>query len=404
MTLPYDRIRMDKHQILLGTRKLRQDEHKIKTRNATSDNNSSNQSSPTFSIADQLKKVSLQKKRKCNSPETHYGSSIKIVRNEQKDVNFQREKTGKRTGDTESQHFNAENKTQKCSLLTRLLKKDKDGDTILHLSIVQNDVGTSKHIIEVMSGTTSALDVVNKLQQTPLHLSVLTCQPVLVEFLIFHGASVNTRDRNGQTALHLASKNADIECVKAIKHATESPRYSSHIVGEKADLNLKNFEGKAVIHLAVLSGSVEVVKTLLDMKANINIQDGTCGRTALHLTVESHNINMITFLLKNGADVNATTFSGNTPLHLASGLRMDQIVQLLIRNGADINITNIEGDKPLYTKIVTGVHQTAPTRKPQMRPIQRTTVPVSMSSSRNTNKNENIFSFPKLTAYNKLNL
>ena len=81
------------------------------------------------------------------------------------------------------------------------------------------------------------------------------------------------------------------------------------------------------------------------------LQDGTCGRTALHLTVESHNINMITFLLKNGADVNATTFSGNTPLHLASGLRMDQIVQLLIRNGADINITNIEGDKPLYTKV-----------------------------------------------------
>ena len=80
-------------------------------------------------------------------------------------------------------------------------------------------------------------------QQTPLHLSILTCQPILVEFLIFHGASVNTRDRNGQTALHLASKNADSECVKAIKHATESPRYSSHIVDEKPDLNLKNFEG-----------------------------------------------------------------------------------------------------------------------------------------------------------------
>ena len=127
LTLAYDR--MDRHQILVGTRKLRQDEHKIKTHNATSDKNSSIQSSPTFRIADQLKKVSLQKKRKCNSPDTHYGSSIKIVRNEQTDVNFQREKTGKRSGYTESQHFNAENKTQKCSSVTRLLKKDKDGDT-----------------------------------------------------------------------------------------------------------------------------------------------------------------------------------------------------------------------------------------------------------------------------------
>lgn len=80
-------------------------------------------------------------------------------------------------------------------------------------------------------------------QQTPLHLSVLTCQAIIVEFLIFHGACVNKRDRNGQTALHLASKNADIECVKAIKHATESPRYSADYADEKPDLSLKNFEG-----------------------------------------------------------------------------------------------------------------------------------------------------------------
>lgn len=62
---------------------------------------------------------------------------------------------------------------------------------------------------------------------------------------------------------------------------------------------------------------------------------------------------MITFLLENNVNVNATTFSGNTALHLASGLGMDQIVQLLIRNGANINITNIEGDTPLYTKVRT---------------------------------------------------
>ena len=60
---------------------------------------------------------------------------------------------------------------------------------------------------------------------------------------------------------------------------------------------------------------------------------------------------MINFLLKNGANVNATTFSGNTALHLASGFGMNQLVQLLIRNGANINITNIEGDTPLYTKV-----------------------------------------------------
>ena len=32
--------------------------------------------------------------------------------------------------------------------------------------------------------------------------------------------------------------------------------------------------GKAAFHLAALSGSQDIVKTLLDMKANINIQVG----------------------------------------------------------------------------------------------------------------------------------
>ncbi|CAB4012946.1 NF-kappa-B inhibitor alpha-like [Paramuricea clavata] len=381
LTLVYQT--MEKDESSQGsTRHLRQDEHKMNSHDANTHNNSTSETEclRTHNITYKLKAVSIREQRKRNLSELYYDSSSKIVRKEQRDVNLEREKKGKRTDGTEAGN-------RKQNLLQQLLKKDKDGDTILHLSIVHHDVKRSKTVIEIMSG--ESLDVVNKLQQTPLHLSILTCQPILVEFLIFHGASVNTRDRNGQTALHLASKNADSECVKAIKHATESPRYSSHIVDEKPDLNLKNFEGKAAFHLAALSGSQDIVKTLLDMKADINIQDGTCGRTALHLTVESHNINMITFLLKNGANVNATTFSGNTALHLASGLGMDQLVHLLIRNGANINITNIEGDAPLYAKIVTNA-QWRPPRKSQMKTMQQTTNPAC--SSRTTNKNAKLVS------------
>ncbi|CAB4007512.1 B-cell lymphoma 3 [Paramuricea clavata] len=381
---------MEKDESSQGsTRHLRQDEveHKMNSHDANTHNNSTSETecSRTHNITCKLKNVSMQEHRKRNLPELYNDSSSKIVRKEQRDVHLEREKKWKRPDCTGRHYSEAGNRKQ--NLLTQLLKKDKDGDTILHLSIVHHDVRRSKTVIEIMSG--ESLDVVNKLQQTPLHLSILTCQPILVEFLIFHGASVNTRDRNGQTALHLASKNADSECVKAIKHATESPRYSSHIVDEKPDLNLKNFEGKAAFHLAALSGSQDIVKTLLDMKADINIQDGTCGRTALHLTVESHNINMITFLLKNGANVNATTFSGNTALHLASGLGMDQLVHLLIRNGANINITNIEGDAPLYAKIVTNA-QWRPPRKSQMKTMQQTTNPAC--SSRTTNKNAKLVS------------
>ena len=81
------------------------------------------------------------------------------------------------------------------------------------------------------------------------------------------------------------------------------------------------------------------------------LQDGTCGRTGLHLAVESHNINMISFLLKNGANIDAVTFAGNTALHLASGHHMDQVVELLVGNGANAKIKNYEGDLALYPRV-----------------------------------------------------
>jgi hypothetical protein len=135
LTAAFDR--MDKHQILQNKR-LRQDGHRMKTHNVDSDNNSECQSSRTFKITDQLKKVSLQKKRKLNFPEGHSGLSSKTVRNEQEDVNFQRERTERRTSETGYRYFIAENKTENCSSSKQTLPKDKDGDT--YVSCISEEI------------------------------------------------------------------------------------------------------------------------------------------------------------------------------------------------------------------------------------------------------------------------
>ena len=67
-------------------------------------------------------------------------------------------------------------------------------------------------------------------------MAVLTCQPVVVDLLIKNGADVNAIDRNGQTALHLACKNADVEDIQAMRNATKDTENSIIV-------DLKNFEG-----------------------------------------------------------------------------------------------------------------------------------------------------------------
>ena len=62
----------------------------------------------------------------------------------------------------------------------------------------------------------------------------------MVKWLTESRADVNLMDRNGQTSLHLACKNADVACVKAICEA---------IGGEKSrvELDLRNFQGEKQI-------------------------------------------------------------------------------------------------------------------------------------------------------------
>ena len=73
--------------------------------------------------------------------------------------------------------------------------------------------------------------------QTPLHLAVITHQTYIVKKLIEGGADVNLMDRHGQTALHLACQDSDVNCVHAIRDVTQGSRV-------QIKLDLKNFQGE----------------------------------------------------------------------------------------------------------------------------------------------------------------
>lgn len=76
-------------------------------------------------------------------------------------------------------------------------------------------------------------------------------------------------------------------------------------------------------------------------------QEGTSGKTALHLAVELNDIRSVNLLLSMEANVDASMFNGCTPLHLAVGRQDAAIANLLYQSGADTMLRNMEDETAL---------------------------------------------------------
>ena len=64
-------------------------------------------------------------------------------------------------------------------------------------------------------------------------------------------------------------------------------------------------------------------------------------------SIRGDDLEIVKYLLENGADINAKDNYGTTALMKASSNGQLEIVQFLIENGADINIKNNEGKTAL---------------------------------------------------------
>lgn len=73
-------------------------------------------------------------------------------------------------------------------------------------------------------------------------------------------------------------------------------------------------------------------------------QDGTSGKTPLHLAVENHDEMAVRHLLQLGAQVDSQMYNDCTPLHLAVGRNDAVIAAILCDSGADTLLRNMENE------------------------------------------------------------
>jgi len=173
----------------------------------------------------------------------------------------------------------------------------------------------------------------------------------IIKILLRYDANINKTDIFGNSILMVAIVN---------KYSLEDIDY---LLKKGSNINYTNKIGYNVITLGVINNiDKQFVKFLVKKGCNLNnflipliIPTDTFAAMTNFIFILKYykdDLEMVTFLLDNGADINLCMKNGNTPLIMALVYKCSfEIVNLFIKNGAFINIQNIIGSSPLIVAI-----------------------------------------------------
>lgn len=208
-----------------------------------------------------------------------------------------------------------------------LSETNENGDTILHIAILNGNHSFAIGMIDLLPRNSKCMNIQNNLFQTPLHLAVLTRQRLILLNLILKGCDLNIRDRQGNTAFHIACIHENVRMVKDI----------TLVLGDQSNKELftaKNYEGLSCLHSILRHRNFKILKYLSAEGININMRDLKSGRTILHYAVEDNDSELVKVLLSHpDIDLKCETYSGETPYHLALSRNFRHIIKILKAKG-----------------------------------------------------------------------
>jgi len=186
--------------------------------------------------------------------------------------------------------------------------KDKRRFTILHYACIGGDEGLVKILIEKLK---AKIDDANLDKQTGLHLAINNGQVNIAKYLITQGADMLVKSSSGQNVLHYAVHYGEKEFITWL--------FDSHLAEyQKQQLvTSEDNDGKNAMHYAGLHPDSDLVRLLYQKGFKIDATN-KYGYTALHFAAgRNENPEVITELVKRGADIDAITINGDNPLGLA---------------------------------------------------------------------------------------
>lgn len=259
------------------------------------------------------------------------------------------------------------------------------GDSETGISPLQVAVQTNNlRTVEMLIAAKSSLEHLDHNANTVYHYAATSTKEIILALGSGLPNSLNSRNSNGHTPMHVACLNDKPECVKALlligadvnipasEGQPSSPGYVGDFLHNKPNvLHAEDMKfGGTPLHW---SRSREVITALIDTNCDIDALNFD-GRTALHVMVMRKRLPCVVALLSHMASVNIVDNDGNTPLHVAVEAENSVIVQALIGFGADIdarnwkaetarhkaNVDTTEGNKIIYLLHAVGAQRCPP--------------------------------------------
>ena len=126
-----------------------------------------------------------------------------------------------------------------------------------------------------------------------------------------------------------------------------------HIANDPEIINRPGRGSYTPLHQAILRKKGDIVSSLIKQGADPNVTTKS-KQTALHLAVSRSDVASCLAVIAAGADLSLKDGNGWTPLHLAAAKNKIDLVTLLLENGADISILSDAGGTPLHEASVSG--------------------------------------------------
>ncbi|UYV68874.1 hypothetical protein LAZ67_6001398 [Cordylochernes scorpioides] len=169
----------------------------------------------------------------------------------------------------------------------------------------------------------ACINVANHIGKTALSEAIENDHLDVAEFLISEGAEVNTQTESGNTPLIIAATKGNLRIVECLVNA-------------KANIEMSNKDGKTALNLAVYH--LDIAKFLIAKGANINTQS-KWGSTPL-INAVYKDMETVRCLVEARAKLNTANIEGYTALNTAVELGHLDIVKYLVEQGAEVNIKN----------------------------------------------------------------